>query len=162
RAAVAALKPGLLESRATALRNLASANQLLGEIEGSEDAYLQALEILHRLGKERDRTYQATRGNLAILYSSIGDFTAARKILEELVAQGGLSSSLRFSVLNNLGYILCASKDGHGAEAPLREALALTTDGSRERALALMNLTAAYAIAGDFEQARQEGERALR
>jgi len=162
RAAVAALRPGLLESRATALRNLALANQLLGEIEDSEDAYLQALEISRGLGKERGRTFQMARENLALLYSSIGDFTEARKILKELLAQDRLDSSLRFAVLNNLGYILSVSGDAHGAVTPLREALALTPERSRGRALALTNLTAAYAIAGDFERARQEGERALR
>lgn len=158
-----ASEPQLLEPRAITLQNLASAYHLLGEVERSESAYLEALTLLRRLKNEQTREYQKTSQNLAELYSTIGDFAAARKILEDLVARGGIRGSvLRFVILNNLGVALRKLKDYEAAEKRLREALALTAEGSRERALVLTNLAVTHFAAGDFEKGEREGEEALR
>lgn len=166
REAMQALKPEageLPKPYAITLQNLASAYQLLGDLEASESAYLEALAILRGMGGERDRAYQTTNHNLADLYGSIGDFAAARKILEGLAAQRGTgSSSLRFAILNDLGLALRGLKEFPAAETRLKAAQALTTAGSRERALALTNLAVTYKEAGDPGKAQQEGEEALR
>src|SRR5207253_10190301 len=85
RAANAALAPRreeYPEARVPVLENLASAYCLLGDAEHSESAYLDALELLRRTGKEGSRPYQTTRANLAILYGTINNFEDARRILE--------------------------------------------------------------------------------
>ncbi|HEX4960498.1 MAG TPA: CHAT domain-containing tetratricopeptide repeat protein [Thermoanaerobaculia bacterium] len=166
RAGVSVLRPDdaeALEPRAITLQNLASVDQFLGDVEESESAYLEALSILRRLGEERDRTYQVTSQNLALLYSSIGDFGPARKIHEDLLAQGGIrDSSLQFAILNDLGLELRDLEEFAVAEARLREAQTLTAEGSRERALVLTNLAVTHRASGNLDKAEQEGEQALR
>jgi tetratricopeptide (TPR) repeat protein len=165
RAAVAALVPvqgDLREPRAIALQNLASAYHLLGDVEASEEAYLAAIDSLRLLGQEHGRVAQTTRHNLATLYSAMGDHARARPILEDLLERGGLSTTLRFAVLNNLGHCLSVLKEFRAAEGRLREALALTGESSHERVLVLTNLTEVYHGAGDLERAVSEGGKALR
>ncbi len=166
RAAVQALKPEereLPEPYAITLQNLASADQLLGDVEASEEAYLEALDVLRGMGGEGDQAYRTASHNLADLYGSIGDFAAARKILEDLADQGGLGSSgLRFAVLNDLGLTLRDLREFPAAVARLQAAEALTTAGSRERALVLTNLAVTAREAGDLTTAQQQGEEALR
>jgi tetratricopeptide (TPR) repeat protein len=164
RSAVSALRPDdqdLFEPRAITLQNLASAYQFLGDAQASESTYLEALSLLRQLRKEGDPKYQTTRHNLAALYGSMGDFESARKIEEELLAQG-LRGSLKFAVLNDLGLELRDLKELAAAEARLKEALALTTQGSQERALVLTNLAVTHRDAGDLDKAEREGEEALR
>jgi len=153
----------LLEPRAITLQNLASAEELLGDVEASESAYLKALDLLRRLGREQSRAYQTTSQNLAGVYVSIGDFQEARRSLEDLLALGGIRDrSLRFAILNDLGLVLGDLKDFPAAEARLQEARALAAAGSREEALVLTNLAVTHRQAGDLEKARREGESALR
>jgi CHAT domain-containing protein/Tfp pilus assembly protein PilF len=165
RAALTILNPAheeYLERRVVALGNLASAYNLLGDAENSESVYFEALDILRRLGKEGSSSGQIARGNLALLYGTIGDYHAARVILEKLLAEGGLSSALRFQVLNDLGYVLSASKNFTEADRRLNQALKLTTEGTAERALVLMNLASMHGYSGDFVRSEEFGQQALR
>lgn len=165
RAALAILDPeheDFRQPRAVALENLGSVYCLLGDAEHSEEAYLDALELLRRLEKEGSRSHQATRGNLAVLYATIGDFGEARRILDKLVVERGLSQPLRFQVLTNLGYALSALHEFPEAKRRLTEAQALAVDESQEQAIVLMNLAAMYNWAEDFEAATDYSEKALR
>ncbi len=159
--ALAADQQNLLPYRAIALQNLATIQQLLGNVEPAEDAYLEALQILRGLQQENDRTSHTTRANLASLYQEIKDFAAARTILEDLEKRTDLGSGLRFAVVSNLGFTLMALRDFERAEVQFRSALAMTSAGSREQALALGNLAAMHVEAGDLEQGKREGEKAL-
>jgi CHAT domain-containing protein/tetratricopeptide (TPR) repeat protein len=164
RKAVAVLDPrreDLLEPRAIALQNMGSAYGVLGDAANSESAYLSALDILRMLRKEGTRPHQTTRGNLAIMYSAAGDYAEARKILEPLVRERGLTATLRFQILNNLGYTLTGMKAFPEAEARLKEALEVAGGDSRARAFALMNLGGVYVWSGDFERAEKTGSEAL-
>lgn len=165
RKAVAILDPQreeFLEPRVVALQNLASTYCLLGDGDNSESAYLDALDLLQQLRQEGSRTHQTTRGNLAVLYASMGDYAAARAILEPLIRERGLPQPLRFQILNNLGYVLTALKVFPEAEARLLEAKTMAADGSTQRALTMMNLAAMYGWSGDLERAEETGEQALR
>jgi CHAT domain-containing protein len=165
RAAVAALsadRHDLRQFRVIALQNLATTHQFLGSVEPAEDGYLEALEILRKLGRENDQVSYTTRANLASLYDGINDYAAARPILEDLEKRPDLGGTLRFAVVSHLAFVLLALRDFDGAEARFRKAIALTAEGSGGRAMAEMNLAAMHVEAGDLEQARREGEKALR
>jgi tetratricopeptide (TPR) repeat protein len=164
RVAVSLLAPErreLLEPRVVALQNLASAYSLVGDADDAENSYFAALDLLARLGQEGSHRYKLTRSNLALLYGTMGDFVAARKILDELADDRGLGAEVRFQVLNNLGYVLSALKEFSAAERRLNEARALTLDGTRARALVLTNLASMHVWAGDFVRAEEAGALAL-
>jgi tetratricopeptide (TPR) repeat protein len=150
----------MLHPRAVVLQNLASALQLFGDVEGSETAYLEALNLLRGMGKEHQASLNATSTNLAFLYNTIGDYSTARQILEEVV-QKNLSPTLRFAVLNGLASALAGLKDYSAAEMRLDEALRVSDNGDTQRALVLMNLASCHFHAGDFERAQRVGEEAL-
>ena len=149
------------EPRAIVLQNLGSSYCLLGDYENSENAYLDSLELMRVLNREGTPTHQNMRGNLALLYASIGDFAAAREILERLIDERGVSRMLRFQVLNSLGYIAMNGKAFAEAEARLLEAKALAAKEPSWRALVLMNLTSTYALWRRFDRAEATGEEAL-
>lgn len=151
----------LQERRAIVWQNLANSYHLLGNWESSEAAYLKSLDILHGLKKERSRVFQNTSNNLALLYSSIGDFSTAKQILEDLLDRDWIwNPTQRFIVLNDLGRILGVLRRFPEAESRLSEALALAKPKDR-RAIVLMNLAANHGEAGDFARARKEADEAL-
>lgn len=165
RAAVAALtaeREDLLEFRVPVLQNLATTQQFFGNVEASEDGYLEALDILRRLKKGNDRAERTTLVNLAGLYHGINDFAAARRILEDLEERPHMDKTMRFVVLTHLGFAVMGLGDFDGAEQRFKSALELTAEGSNERTIALMNLAAMYAESGNVEHGRREGEKALR
>lgn len=146
-----------LQERALVFQNLATVYHILGDVERSESSYLEALELLD----PSDQHVDVVRANLAILYGSMRDFAEARAILEDLAARRRLNSSLRFAVLNNLGFVAYAMQDFARSEEILRKALASTQEGSEQRLLVLVNLSASYATSRDFEGAQETGEAAL-
>lgn len=149
------------EPHVAVLENLAATYSLIGDLERSEAAFLETIELLRRLGREGSRQHQITRGNLASLYGSMGDHAAAAAILEKLAAEKGLDRSSRFQTLNNLGYVLSARKQFPAAERRLLQAMELTPEGSGGRALVLMNLCGMYVWAEDFARAEAAGNQAL-
>ena len=164
RAAVALLDPSQKneqEPRVIVMENMAAAYSLIGDLESAEAAYLDALDTLRRLGKEGTNVDHVTRGNLATLYSSMGDYEAARVILEKLAAQKKLSFASRYQTLVTLGYVLSGLGRFSEAEARLLELKPHTANGTKERALVLMNLAATYGWAEDFDRAATVGEEAL-
>lgn len=147
---------------AIVLQNLAATQHLLGDVEAAEGAYLEALDVLRRAGKERDLPFQVTRANLALLYHTMGDYAAAREILVAVLERKDISPSLRYAALNDLAAAL--SELGEFGEAGLRlkEALALTGEGSSERAVVLTNLASLFVRSNDFAEAQRAGNDALR
>lgn len=161
RLAVAQFKPDeneLIEFRAIALQNLAASETILGDVDEAESAYFQALDLLPAQG----RTADVVHSNLALLYTSIKDYRAARKLLEPLVSRRDVASNLKFAALNNLGQVLYASGDTTGATEVLQKAMALAKERSEERLLVLTNLAAARLKAGDLDAAPRDAEEALR
>ncbi|HET9765369.1 MAG TPA: CHAT domain-containing tetratricopeptide repeat protein [Thermoanaerobaculia bacterium] len=150
------------EPRVIVQQNLASTYHALDDFEPAETAYLEARAELRALGEQHGRIYQTTSHNLALLYSSMGDFAAARKLLESLLASGVEEPGLRLIVLNDLGHALTSTGDFAAAANRLREALALTPPDGAERVLVMVNLALACGYGGDLATARGEGEEALR
>lgn len=163
RAALAAVPPDqdMLDPHAKILQNLGTAQQFVGDFEGSEQSYLDALDTLSALGTGGMQTSQTARANLAVLYGSIGDHERARKLLVELLKAEGLNRNVRFAALNDLGFSLAVLKDYPNAERRLVEAMALSGGEKSRRAVVLQNLASVHFLAGNYERARQAGEEAL-
>lgn len=165
RAAVAATEgdaeAGLRESRAIALQNLATMYHLLGDIEASEGAYLQALDLLRDAGEGRSRAFADTSNNLAILYGATGACESGERILEDLLDRGGVEDpSTRFLIVNDLGAMLRCLEKLDEAEARFVEALKLAGKG-RARGLVLSQLGATHFAMGKVDPAREELSEAL-
>ncbi len=165
RAAVAATlgeaDRGARESRAIALQNLATMYHLLGDVEASEGAYLQALDLLRELGERRSRVFQETSNNLALLYGATGACESGQRILEGLLERGPVEDvSTRFLIVNDLGAMLRCLGRLDDAEARFVEALKLAGRG-RARGQALSSLGATHFEMGKLDQARDELKEAL-
>lgn len=163
RAALDAVTPppsDLLDARAKIQQNLASVQQFVGDLAGSEQSYLDALATLRRLGSAGRRTSQGTRANLAVLYASIGDHERVRTLVTELLKEKGLGANVRFAALNALGFSLTALKEYAEAERRLLEAQAISDEASH-RVVVQQNLGAMYYHSGDFERTRRTYEEAL-
>lgn len=164
RAALAAVTPesdDLREPRAKVLQNLGTAQQFVGDVEGSEESFLAALDTLRRMTRGGKQTSQTIRANLSVLYGSIGDHARGRQILEGLLNEDGLSRQVRFAALNDLGFALSVLKDHQGAETRLRQAETLAGRSRSGRLVVLQNLASSYYLAGDYKRSRSAGEEAL-
>lgn len=156
------MTPEIQEGRAKVEQNIGMSYALLGDLENSESHFWQALAVVKQMGRADDPEFDVIRVNLAEVYGSIHDFSAARNLLEPLSAEGRSRGIIRLAVLNNLGYVLCAMNETRGAEAVLRKALAMTRQDSQERSFVQMNIALAYFTANDFAATEREGQEALR
>ncbi len=161
RGALLFLNPTVAETRELhiiVLQNLASAYWLLGDPDQAHSTYDSALDLLTRSGIEGGKTSQKLRANIAQLDSSIGEYAAAVKACETLLAESGLDRPVRFSALLTLGVALASLREFNSAEARLLEALALTAERSSERFMVLSNLAATYGTAQDWERTESVGQ----
>lgn len=150
------------EARAKVEQNIGVSYELLGDPENSESHFWEALAVVKHMRREQDPEFDMIRINLADVYGSMNDFAAARSLLEPLAVEGRSHGITRLAILNNLGHVLYAMDDTHGAESVLRKALAMTQPDTRERMFVETNLAATYFAAEDFEATQREGEKTLR
>jgi tetratricopeptide (TPR) repeat protein len=126
----------------------------LGGLLGERGEYARAEGLLHQAQdrqKDADRsTLIQTAHELARLYSGLGRYDEAQKVLSEALTIDGLDPCARASIVRRLALVLCRSGKCPAAAERAREAFDLARSCGKDHP----ELAAAYDTKGEIEEAQ--------
>jgi tetratricopeptide (TPR) repeat protein len=169
--AVAAQWTGLLvdEDKTWCCIGLARFYEGLNLWKEAEHCYLQSLNISQTISKEQHRSVMMSLGNLASLYSLMGDYESAlpiyKRVLEISQTELGSQHPDTATSLNNLATLYRSLEQYESALELLNQALeiwqSLFGDRHASTAICLNNLAELYESIGDYETALSLSEQSL-
>ncbi len=147
-----------------AINRIALAHQELGHLKKAKALYTEQLEILVKLGGERERLLQALV-NLGTLLSDSGDLDGAREVYERGLKVAGRAKKSwgAANLLGNLGWLECQVGNPGRAEKLLLRSQRIDNALGNLRGLAInsVNLAQVYRAGGKKMQEIESYERAL-
>ena len=146
----------LPDVQAEAFYQLARLRQQIGKYKEAEANYREAIAASRKLGSlELNQVYNS----FATFYMTLGNYSAAESIYQNLLSNPQTSSALANAVKQNLAAIYQQTLRYDKAELLLQEVLdsdrKIIGEKHPDFAISLQNLAALYQMKGNFEKARE-------